>query len=103
MFKIFLKQNAKTEQNVKHKCTIEASYPTPLLGIDPKEMKLYVHPKTCTQKFKAILYLFFVGFFCFVLGPYPVAYGSSQARGQIGAVTTGLHHSHSNARSELHL
>ena len=31
----------------------------------------------------------------------PVAYGDSQARGLIGAVATGLHHSHSNAGSEL--
>ena len=30
-----------------------------------------------------------------------MAYGSSQARGQIGAAAAGLHHSH--ARSELHL
>ena len=28
---------------------------------------------------------------------------ASQARGGIGAVAAGLHHSHSNARSELHL
>ena len=28
------------------------------------------------------------------------AYGGSQARGQIGAIAPGLHHSHSNARSE---
>jgi len=34
----------------------------------------------------------------------PVAYGSSQARGQIGAAaTTGLHHSHIITRLELHL
>ena len=31
----------------------------------------------------------------------PPAYGSSQARGQIGAVATSLHHSHSNAGSKL--
>ena len=30
----------------------------------------------------------------------PAAYGDSQARGLIGAVATGLHQSHSNARSE---
>ena len=32
-----------------------------------------------------------------------MAYGDAQARGPIGAgaVATGLHHSHSNARSEL--
>ena len=28
------------------------------------------------------------------------AYGGFQARGQIGAVAAGLHHSHSNERSE---
>ena len=33
----------------------------------------------------------------------PLAYGSSQARGHIGAVATGLHHSHSDTRSEPHL
>ena len=32
-----------------------------------------------------------------------MAYGGSQARGPIGAVATGLHHSHSNARSKLNL
>ena len=31
------------------------------------------------------------------------AYGSSQAKGQIGAVASGLCHSQSNARSEPHL
>ena len=33
----------------------------------------------------------------------PAACGGSQARGQIGATAAGLHHSHSNARSEPHL
>ena len=33
----------------------------------------------------------------------PAAYGSSWARGRIGGVAVGLHHSHSNARSEPHL
>ena len=32
-----------------------------------------------------------------------MAYGGSQARGLIGAVASGLHHSHSNAGSEPHL
>ena len=31
------------------------------------------------------------------------AYGGSQARGRIGAVATGLHHSHSNTGSKLRL
>ena len=31
----------------------------------------------------------------------PMAYGGSQARCQTGAAAAGLHHSHSNAGSEL--
>ena len=41
-------------------------------------------------------FLFFVFF-----RAIPTAYGSSQARSRIRAVAAGLHHSHSNARSEL--
>ena len=33
----------------------------------------------------------------------PTAYGCYQARGPIGVIATGLHHSHSNARSKPHL
>ena len=33
----------------------------------------------------------------------PMAYGGSQARGQIGGIAASLHHSHSNTRSEPHL
>ena len=45
-------------------------------------------------------FLFFILFiFCFFRG-IPVAYGGAQARGRIGATAAGLHHSHSNARSE---
>ena len=38
-------------------------------------------------------------FFC-LFSATLVAYGGSQARGQIGAVATVLHHSHSNTRSK---
>ena len=38
-------------------------------------------------------------FFC-LFRATPIAYGGSQARGQIGAIADGPHHSHSNARSE---
>ena len=44
-------------------------------------------------------FLFFVLFF----RDAPVAYGGSQARGQIGAAAVALHHSHRNTRAELHL
>ena len=42
----------------------------------------------------------FVGWLVLLFRVTPVAYGSSQARGQIGAVAAGLYHGHSNARSE---
>ena len=45
---------------------------------------------------------FFFLVFC-LFRAAPMAYGGSQARGQIGAVPNGLCHSHSNAGSEPHL
>ena len=45
----------------------------------------------------------FIYLFFFLFRAAPAAYGSSQARGWIRAEVTGLHHSHSNVRSELHL
>ena len=39
----------------------------------------------------------------FLFRAAPVAYGSSQARGRIRAVASGLCHNHSNARSKPHL
>ena len=45
--------------------------------------------------------LFFLSYVLF--RATPAAYGGFQARGQIGAVASGLHQSYSNARSELHL
>ena len=47
-------------------------------------------------------YPFGVLFFPFRAVPI-YAYGSSQASGQVGAVAAGLHHNHSNTRSEPHL
>ena len=41
-------------------------------------------------------------FFSFFFKAAPAAHGSSQARGQTGAAMENLHHSHSNAKSELH-
>jgi len=46
--------------------------------------------------------LFFFFFFC-LFRATPVAYGSSQARGQIGATAASHSHSHNNPWSEQHL
>ena len=58
--------------------------------------------KIKASKAKQILLLLLLFLFLFFQA-VPTAYGGSQARGQIGAVATGLRQSHSNARSELHL
>ena len=39
-------------------------------------------------------------FFCLFFRAAPMAYGGSQARGQIGDIAAGLCHSHSKVRSE---
>ena len=56
-----------------------------------------------TETHFVFIYLFI--YFCLfaISWAAPTAYGGSQARGQSGAVAAGLHHSHSNTRSELHL
>ena len=46
---------------------------------------------------------FILFYFILSLGATPAADGGSQARGQIGAIATGLHHSHSNMRSKPRL
>ena len=46
------------------------------------------------------LFIYFV--FC-LFRAAPAAYGGSQAKGPIGAVAAGLHHSHSHIRSEPRL
>ena len=45
---------------------------------------------------------FFLSFFLREGGCTPVAHGSSQARGQMGAVAASLYHSHGNTRSQPH-
>ena len=40
--------------------------------------------------------------FILFLGLLPAAYGGSQAKGQIGTVAAGLHHSHNNRGSPTH-
>ena len=52
--------------------------------------------------FPDFLQVFFFVFLPF-LGLLPEAYGGSRARGLIGAVAAGLHHSHSNPGSEPRL
>ena len=48
-------------------------------------------------------YFFFSFFFFCLFRAVPMAYGSSQARGQMGTAAAGLCHSHSNMGSKPHL
>ena len=52
---------------------------------------------------KTLLSVFNFNFLFFAFWAVSRAYGSFQARGQIGTSAAGLHHSHSNAGSELRL
>ena len=54
-------------------------------------------------KGKETLQILALPFFFCLFRYTPGAYGSSQTRGQIGATAGGLHHSHSNVGSKLHL
>ena len=63
-------------------------------------MFTYNKPETHIGFFIFILFYFLV--FC-LFRAAPEAYGGSQERGRIEATAAGLHHSHSNIRSELRL
>ena len=52
---------------------------------------------------KVFYILYYYYYYYLLFRAAPAAYGSSQIRGQIRAAAAGLYHSHSNARSELHL
>ena len=49
-----------------------------------------------------LFFLFIIFLYFLLFRAAPMAYGSSQDRGQIRAVAIGLHHSHSNAGSLTH-
>ena len=62
---------------------------------------LLLHLKNISLPF--ILSNFLCLWYPFFLRAAGMAYGSSHDRGQIKATAAGLHHSYSNAKSELHL
>ena len=57
---------------------------------------------SASMQWVVFVFFFFLGLFC-LFRTAPTAHGGSQARGLIRAIATGLHHSHSNVRSELRL
>ena len=78
----------------------------PLRALCAMLRMLRFHPVGNKEPLKGgffFLSFFFFFFFCLFFRAAPAAYGGSQDRSWIGAVGTGLHHSHSNTRSKLHL
>ena len=70
------------------------------LSLDPEYNSVML--SVLLEYFSLILFFFFFcvcGLFRAILAGYE----GSQARGQIGAVAAGLHHSHRHAESEPHL
>ena len=80
-------------------CCIDVAYPTGTLS--------YLFFKSFLLSFFSFLSFFLFSFFLFFFFCFfraaPEAYGSSQARGQIGATASGPRPSHSNPASEPHL
>ena len=81
---------------------LAARRPSPTPRISRRFKNVYHAPPPANRNTKGCIFLFlsFSFFLFFFFWAAPTAYGASQARGLIGAVATGLHHSHSNARSE---
>ena len=71
----------------------------------PFQKRLAGKEGRCPRIFPNFNFIFLNFYFCLFMISWaaPAAYGGSQARGQIGAVATGLRQSHSNAGSEPHL
>ena len=69
------------------------------MGITANNGYLCLYPKF---SFSFLFFFFFFLSFC-LFRATPAAYGGSLAGGLIGATAAGLHHSHSNTRSKLHL
>ena len=63
--------------------------------------QIFCENNTVSWKIETVLNFFPFFFFWSFFRATPAAYRGSQARGQIGAVATGLRHSHRSAESEL--
>ena len=88
-------------------------YPYPLIHVHLLVIFFFRYIKTfhvvivkydpeATMVFLTLTFIYMFVIYC-LFKASPVAYGSSQARGRIRDVAAGLHHSHSNVGSKLHL
>ena len=67
-----------------------------------KKRKTFIEQLQCARYCWVLILFIYLVYFCLFTAAL-AAYGGPQARGRIGATAAGRHHSHSSARSELHL
>ena len=75
---------------VSHRCNLKISS-SHIQKIKKKQVKSI----SIRYVVKPSIFFFFFFVFC-LFRAAPAVYGNSQARGRIGAIAAGLHHSHSN-------
>ena len=83
-------------RNLPHQTPIDHVLP---VGVSYGEGMWYFDAAVVNKPFFVFFFFFF--FLSFLFRAASAAYGSSQARSPIRAAAAGLHHSHSNAGSEL--
>ena len=79
---------------------VDLSYFSPVFSESGQRFVNFVY--TFNEPDLDFIDFFFCVLFCFVFRAAPKAYGSSQAKDQIGAIAAGLFHSHSNVRPLTH-
>ena len=89
--------SVRAETTLRAKCKCNAGEVR--VPVAPSPFSTAPTPSASTQLFLSFFLFSFSVFFC-LFRSAPAAYGGSQARGRIGAVAAGLHHRHSNTRSQ---
>ena len=83
-------------------CLLFSVFQNILLGRWEERKSGKEHGRIFRPEMVFMVSIYLLRLFCFIRSTSS-EYGSSQARGQIGATTASLHHSHSNVESEPHL
>ena len=101
---LILTEVSQEEKDKYHMISLISGVSAPLYGaqkhqvLGPMGYSINLHKNIKGKYFVCLFVCLFLS-----LWASPVAYGSSQARGQIRTTAAGLHYSHRNTRSELHL
>ena len=82
-------------------CLLFSVFQNILLGRWEERKSGKEHGRIFRPEMVFMVSIYLLRLFCFIRSTSS-EYGSSQARGQIGATAASLHHSHSNGGSELH-